>query len=225
QLDASTSVSVAGPVLTDPGAVVGTLPYLSPERLMGGPADTATDPFAFCVSLWEALLHERPFAGASVVELAFAMTAGAPRPSTSAPRIPAWLLDTVARGLASDAAARWPSMQALLAALARDPAARRRRWVQAVGGLAALGVCAGAVGWRAGLVGGEWPEAVASSHLAGGWDDARRAEVESAIMGVDASWANDVWSRVEHDLDTYAAAWTQMHVETCEATTVRGEQS
>src|SRR5690606_10467448 len=62
------------------GAIAGTLPYLAPERLMGGPADRATDQFAFCVSLWEALFGQRPFTGHSIGELAFFMSAGAPRP-------------------------------------------------------------------------------------------------------------------------------------------------
>src|SRR5690606_1142039 len=104
---------------------------LAPERLMGGPADPATDQFAFCVSLWEALFGERPFAGESVVALAMAMTHGPPTPPADAQKIPTWLLEALRRGLAPNPERRWPSMEALLHVLASDPSKQRRRWILA----------------------------------------------------------------------------------------------
>jgi serine/threonine protein kinase len=111
---------------TAPGAIVGTPPYLAPERLFGAPADRATDQFSFCVSLWEALFGVRPFAGRTVVELAMAMSAGPPTPPATTPAIPPLLIETIRRGLAEHAAQRWPDIDALLAALTTDLHPRRR---------------------------------------------------------------------------------------------------
>jgi tetratricopeptide (TPR) repeat protein len=220
-LGASQSITLA----TVPGAVAGTLPYLAPERLMGGAADVASDQFAFCVSLWEALLGRRPFPGQTVVELAFSMSAGPPRPPAGAPRVPAWLLQATTRGLASDASSRWRSMDALLRVLDRDPAARRRRWALALSGVATLGLCAGAVQALPDTEVERCSEAAATLHLRSAWDDRRRADVRDAVLAIGAGYAHEVWARTEHTLDTYARAWTGMHVQACEATTVHGEQS
>jgi tetratricopeptide (TPR) repeat protein len=220
--DTPPAVAILG--LTAPGAIVGTLPYLAPERLTGAPADAASDQFAYCVSLWEALFGERPFVGQSVGELAFAMAAGPPRPPTSS-RVPSWLLAAITRGLSPYTGDRWPSMQALLDALSVDPARRRRRWVQATLGLGTLAIVAGGVQAWSSARALRCTESGARDHLAGAWDDERRGEVRAAVLGVGASYATDVWTRTEHTLDHYASAWTRMHVETCEATRVRGEQS
>jgi serine/threonine-protein kinase len=48
--------------------------------------------------------------------------------------------------------------------------------------------------------------------------------VESAVLGIGATYATGVWERTAAELDAYSAAWATMHVETCEATS-RGEQS
>jgi eukaryotic-like serine/threonine-protein kinase len=49
--------------LTELGAVIGTPGYIAPEQLQGLEADARSDQFAFCVTLWQALYSERPFAG------------------------------------------------------------------------------------------------------------------------------------------------------------------
>jgi hypothetical protein len=128
---------------TAPGAIVGTLSYLAPERLFGSPANQTTDQFAFCVSMWEALFRERPFHGRTVVELAMSVTAGPPTPPLVVPEVPAMLVEMVKRGLTKNADKRWPDMEALLAALAVVAAPR----VEPRAGLRpALLVAAGAIG-------------------------------------------------------------------------------
>src|SRR5262249_8580048 len=91
--------------------------------------------------LWEALYRQRPFAGPTVAELSRTVTSGE---ISSPPRgeVPGWLNAVLVRGLAVDPAQRWPSMAALLDALARDPTRRRR--TLAIGG-AALLACLGAI--------------------------------------------------------------------------------
>jgi serine/threonine protein kinase/Tol biopolymer transport system component len=45
------------------GVIVGTIPYLSPERILGQAVDARSDIFSFGVVLYEALTGQRPFAG------------------------------------------------------------------------------------------------------------------------------------------------------------------
>ena len=89
----------------------GTPRYMAPEQAAGGELTPAADQYAFCVALREAL----------------------------GDRAPAWIQQIVNRGSATDAAARYPSMRELLAALARDPAVIWRRRLLAAAALAAAG--------------------------------------------------------------------------------------
>jgi serine/threonine protein kinase len=110
------------------GAIEGTLPYMAPEQLIGGPIDARADQFAFCVSLWEALCGRRPFRGldATLSPEAFlrAITRGYIDDLGPAAPIPRRVLGLIRRGLAAERSQRWGSMNDLLDAL--DRAARRR---------------------------------------------------------------------------------------------------
>ena len=77
-----------------------------------------------------------------------------PRPSPpgesliAATDVPRWLRAVMVRGLEPAPEDRWPSMDALLEALARDPRTARRRWL--VGGAVAAGLAVVASLWMAG---------------------------------------------------------------------------
>jgi hypothetical protein len=61
--------------------------------------------------------------------------------------------------------------------------------------------------------------------LEGVWDEGRRRVVREAFARSGLSFAADSAAGVERGLDAYARSWSAMYVEACEATRVRGEQS
>ena len=156
--------------LTATGGVLGTPPYMAPEQHRCGEADARSDVFSFCASLYEALYGERPFVADSYEALRAAMQAGAVRPPAQA-RVPTWLREVVLRGLRADPGARWPAMEPLLAALAADPAARRRRWLRRTGLGAAIATLTLLATLLALQLRRAWTqervEALAAAHLAG----------------------------------------------------------
>jgi tetratricopeptide (TPR) repeat protein/predicted Ser/Thr protein kinase len=206
--------------LTQTGAQVGTPAYMAPEQFEGKLAGVHSDQFGFCVALYEALYGRRPFVGDSFKQLAAAVRGGEVQPPPAATKVPSWVAKIVIRGLAVDPAERHPSMRALLEALAHDPGQRYRRaglglaMVAALVGAAWLG---GALGHREGAV-GPHPCADLSAELRGVWDDARRAEVQDAILATELSYASETSERVAAGLDAYASAWVAARVEACEAT-------
>ncbi len=108
-------LSTATEQLTAEGMLVGTPAYMSPQQHLGEPADAASDQFAFCVSLWEALFGERPFAGDSSLELARNASAGRFREeSAERESLPRSLTSLLRRGLRPEPAERHASMRALV---------------------------------------------------------------------------------------------------------------
>jgi predicted negative regulator of RcsB-dependent stress response len=128
--------------LTRTGAVMGTPMFMAPEQHLGEIADARSDQFAFCVALYHALYGDWPVPGKTAVALADAVIGGRmqrpPRGRHVSPRLRKILL----RGLAIKPEARYPSIDALLAELARPPS-RRMRTIAI--GLAVLVLVAGAV--------------------------------------------------------------------------------
>jgi serine/threonine protein kinase len=66
--------------LTAPDAVIGTVPYMSPEQVKGDPIDARSDIFSFGVTLYEAATGQRPFASGSPAATASAILTHEPPP-------------------------------------------------------------------------------------------------------------------------------------------------
>ncbi|HEY0252292.1 MAG TPA: serine/threonine-protein kinase, partial [Kofleriaceae bacterium] len=103
--------------ITKTGSVLGTPAYMAPEQWTGGTVGPAADQFAFCVALWEAITGERPFKGATLEDLKNQVSRGGA--ALDASKLPRRLRGALVRGLDPDPKKRWPSMDALIAAIRR----------------------------------------------------------------------------------------------------------
>jgi serine/threonine protein kinase/tetratricopeptide (TPR) repeat protein len=98
-----------------PGAVMGTLAYMSPEQARGGLVDERSDVFSLGVLLYELLEGKRPFSGANTVELLEAILREPPPPLVSREGpLAKELAQVVLRMLEKDRERRPRSMEAVL---------------------------------------------------------------------------------------------------------------
>lgn len=217
----SSSGSFSEP-LTVGGTVVGTVGYMAPEQALAQPPDARSDQFSFCVCLWEALYGLKPFVGATPLDVTKATIDAVLPPRPKASEVPAALHAILVRGLAKEPSARFPSMDALLAELAKDPGERTKKLVPWLGAAALLAlVVAGVLVERAQTKGR--CDAL-GQELAGTWDDEARAKVKAAFGAVPRPFTQAALASVLRALDTQSAAWTQAATSACQATFVRREQ-
>ncbi|GBC76628.1 Serine/threonine-protein kinase PknB [bacterium HR08] len=157
--------------ITTTSALIGTTPYMSPEQVRGEPLDARSDIFAFGTLLYELLTGQRPFRGATTVEVLHAILHDEPEPmSAIGPPVDFELERIVRKALRKNPADRYQTiseMKADLVTFAREkgyatsglrivavpPTVReRRRWpwralVTRVGGMFAMGVAMALALW------------------------------------------------------------------------------
>ena len=103
---------------TEPGVVMGTVGYMSPEQVRGQPADHRSDIFALGAMLYEMLTGERAFRGGSAFETMSAiLKEEPPEPSRFSPAIAPALHRIVRRCLEKSPAERFQSARDLAFAL------------------------------------------------------------------------------------------------------------
>ncbi len=219
--DAIGGVSALDARMTQSGSLLGTPLYMAPEQLNGLDVDTRTDQFSFCVALYEALYEQHPFGGGTIAELADEVLAGRVRPPPPRARVAERIRRILVRGMSVKPEDRFPTMDALLDALVRDPA---RTWRRGIGATVLAG---GAIaGWLAfGFKGA--PEMCQGADRS--WDNVfgstQRSLAREAFMATKLPYAKTVWDSVERSLGAYRRDWVEMRIDACEATHVRGEQS
>ena len=196
----------------------GTPAYMAPELYLHGEPDARSDQFAFCVALFEGLFGKRPFRGKGYEELGKAIVSGDMQAPPPEAKVPAHLRKAVLRGLSREPKDRWPSMEALLAELARDPARTARRWAIGAGVTLLVGLSAlNFVQKRALEAELEAHRCDAAAGVGEGWGGAGKEAVRAAITASGLAYADDTWARVEARVDRYVADWSAMRVEACEA--------
>ena len=92
-------------------------PYMAPERWRGQPASPASDIFAFCAVLYEALFGRIPFDASTPEQFHSAVLRGIEQPVAGKGCIPESVIDSLRQGLRSRPHQRLPGMDALLVRL------------------------------------------------------------------------------------------------------------
>ncbi|MFI7666626.1 protein kinase [Nocardia sp. NPDC049526] len=114
--------------VTQAGTAIGSYTYMAPERFDSGPVTGRADIYSLACVLHECLTGATPFpAGSMSVLIRSHLTEAPPRPSVQRPGVPAAMDEVIARGMAKEAADRFPTAtdlaRAARAALATAPAA------------------------------------------------------------------------------------------------------
>lgn len=108
----------SGAAYTRAGEIIGSMAYLSPERLASKPATVADDLYAVGVVGYEALAGRRPFPQEELGALAHAILHESPTPlGALRPDVPPLLASAIERAMARDPAWRFDQANAMRAAL------------------------------------------------------------------------------------------------------------
>ncbi|HZW07281.1 MAG TPA: protein kinase, partial [Phycisphaerales bacterium] len=105
-------------LITEPGVVMGTVSYMSPEQARGLEVDGRSDIFSLGVVLYEMVTRQRPFRGETISHTMVAILEREPAPlSEYAPGTPDELQQIVSKALRKDRAGRYQAMEEMLAEL------------------------------------------------------------------------------------------------------------
>lgn len=230
QTEPGTTSPVPLTSLTVTGSLLGTPAYMAPEQFEGRPVDARSDQFGFCVALYEAMYHQRPFSGTNLQELMENTFAGEIL-ETANTNVPDWLAAIIKRGLAVKPEDRHPSMKELLEELKSDPeqeeterrALRNRRLVLiSVILLAVVGPVSVWYGLRYRTV--QLCKS-AEGEFSGIWNKPTKNSIKEAFLATQKPYAQGTWERVERAFDAYLEDWTILRGEVCQAKHIHGTES
>jgi len=105
---------VATPSATMTGGTTGTLPYMSPEQILGEAVDQRCDVWALSILLVQLVTGSHPFARDNSTAMTFAILN---QPPAAIEALPTLLQPIVLHGLAKDIAHRYPDAKEILADL------------------------------------------------------------------------------------------------------------
>lgn len=202
--------------LTKSGAFVGTPAYMAPEQFSGAKVGPACDQFALCVVLWEALFGARPFQARTIAALAHAVCETPTPALPTTPALPRRVRAALLRGLSKQPEDRFPSVQALLAAL--GPVGGRRASWGIAAGLGAVAIPLTAMAIRS----PEPPQSPSAScsELTGlreVWNEETADRLSTAFGASGLRTANAIAENVRGRLDAYALSWAQQEQTVCQA--------
>jgi len=105
-VDVAVASAAATELVTRPGTMLGTLPYMAPEQIEGGEADARSDLFAFGGVIYEMVSGRTAFAGAAGDVMTAILSGRLPPPL---PGVPSTLNRTLQTCWAKDPDERWQS--------------------------------------------------------------------------------------------------------------------
>ena len=106
--------------LTEPGQLLGTPAYMSPEQARGEAADRRTDIWSLGVLMYEMFTRHLPFQGSEHQTVRRSILQDDPRPMKMPPGSPPGIENIIHRALAKDRDDRYGSVEELLADLGED---------------------------------------------------------------------------------------------------------
>jgi tetratricopeptide (TPR) repeat protein len=217
------SSSALSLLITRDTQLLGTPAYMAPEQHAGKPLDHRADQFAFCVTLYEALYGDRPFAETSLAELTISITAGRVREAPAGAKVPTWLRRALVRGLAPLPDDRYPSMDALLTTIGSEPAARRG-WI--IGGASVVAVALAGLGvWSIDRARTRSACEAADPRIELAWNDDRKAQLAATFGALEVPYAADTHARLEPLVDGYVQRWSELRTQVCLERDVDGTRS
>jgi len=139
--------------LTQQGAIMGTVDYMSPEQARGEPVDYRTDIWSLGVVMYEMLAGELPFKGGNAQAVIHSILYEEPKCLRDLRRdVPATLEQIVLKMMQKDPSSRPDSMKAVIAdleslsprsGLSKERVVSKQAKLRAVGILAAILACVG----------------------------------------------------------------------------------